>query len=246
MTSSFQYANGEYPLIQLITPYATTTFSGLTNSTDYTYSMQVIEQGAHQGARTNLYLYVNQGNNMPTTYANLVPTTSGTGFSFPNTFDAYDSNLRNTFFWDPVQYALLPANFLQNLAAGSLEVANLYSNNYLQGRQQHWLFHTNYTGSSSDYNCVSSSLSLKREPSPDGVTQGQITWYDYAGKYNSDPEYEGSSDLISCVALFLPNRQSRFAYYLRNVLGFPTNTIKGSVNENVLLLSRRGYDGLIN
>jgi RHS repeat-associated protein len=225
LSSSFQY-DAKNDLTQMTTPYGTTEFTAVTddsgtNGSPIAIALQVHEAGATQGTRDHLYLYVDSGDvsKMPASYASLVPNTLG----FSNTFDANNSNLRNSFYWNPLQYGQLPTGFVSGLTNLTLSVSELSSGNYLEARQRHWLVHTNTT---TDEGSVGHTLSLERAPSPDGTIQGQITWYDYDNKCNGDPTYEGTSSLPRFVAWTLPNGQSRFVKYVRNSLGRPTQVIE--------------------
>src|SRR5271157_1269907 len=77
-----------------------------------------------------------------------------------------DQCYRNSFHWDPWQYDHL----------STTDPNSLTNTDYAIGRLDHWLA----TDPSTLY--TSSTLSLRGAPSPDGVTGGQLTWYDYAGK----------------------------------------------------------------
>src|SRR5439155_13401641 len=60
-----------------------------------------------------------------------------------------------------------------------------------------------------------------RGASPDGSLQGQIRWYDYAGKGATDTE--GTMFLPCAVATKLPSGEARFICFYRNSLGHYTN-----------------------
>src|SRR5439155_6878939 len=159
-------------------------------------ALWIKETGIHQGARNHLYLYVDSGDTskMPNRYTASGPQTTLTsaGYSFPSTLDASNSHLRNSFYSNPVQYGLLPGAFIGSVTNNALVISSLQSTNFLQARQRHWLLATNpVTGVVS----ASTTLSLERAPSPDGVSQGRITWYDYENKVNADPQWQGTSIL---------------------------------------------------
>lgn len=221
ISSSFGYDSNDN-LNSLVTPYATNSFTPASGTDGYghaVYAMWVHEAGVHQGTRDNLYMYYNQGDaaRVPPNYASYCPTTT----SFSNTFDSTNSNLRNSFFWSPLQFELLPTTFVQDLANGICDASLLAATNFLDARQRHWLQAT-VNGSLT----LGSTLSLERAPSPDGVTQGEITWYDYDNKNSGDPTQEGTSMLPRLTAWKLPNGESSFTYYQRNGFGLPTNTIE--------------------
>jgi hypothetical protein len=90
----------------------------------------------------------------------------------------------------PLQYAALSSSYTL-----SNDVTQLTTTDFSNGRLRHYLLN-------------STALSIERAPSPDGVTQGQVTWYDYEGKPlnpdgSPDPVFEGSSDFPSFVAQVL-------------------------------------------
>jgi hypothetical protein len=77
---------------------------------------------------------------------------------------------------------------------------------------------------------------LQRDPSPDsgGTIDGQKTWYDYAGKTNS--EYEGTQFLPLLTAKVLPDGTTAFVWRTRNSLGAVTTNISTySVGSTVAL-----------
>jgi len=218
MTSSINYSSFTFSpsvgnTLLVTTPYGTDVFSLATDNTSGSSSIWVQEQGQ----RNQLFVYIGDGSSFPigNSYLAWCPTTTG----FTNTFDTNNINQRNTFYWNPVQFQLLPAIFSNNLASGILSLTNLVSTNFLQARQQHWLCAGGGTS-------LGQTLSLDRAPSPDGTTQGEITWYDYPGKAANSPQCEGTSHLPCFVAWTLPGNQSRFFHYQRNVLGYPTNVVE--------------------
>ncbi len=91
---------------------------------------------------------------------------------------------------------------------------------------QHWLLSTSAT--------VSEVLSLERQPSPDGTTEGQKTWYDYAGKTNIN--YIGSQVSPLFLARVLPDGTTSFERTDRNTIGNTlTNISTYSIGANVYL-----------
>jgi RHS repeat-associated protein len=201
-------------LQKVITPYGTNVFSHVMQESD-NHGVLVDEKGLAR----HFFLYQASNGIGPTSYADYCPSTAnGSVFAFANTFDTEDVNLRNTYYWNPRQYEYLPEGFRANLEAGSMDLSALDVTNYAQARQRHWLLDRDTLYSTGQ------TLSLERAPSPDGTTQGQITWYDYADK--PDPETEGSMIQPRFAAWKLPNGESRFFYYLRNHLGHATNSVE--------------------
>jgi RHS repeat-associated protein len=243
ISSSLQYT-GLQPTtgLALTTPYGTTTFTVVTD-----LASPIAVHVNELGLRDHLFMYVGSDSTgqITNSYNAYVPTTT----NFSNTFDTQDSDQRNTFYWGPRQYALLPAAFISDLtnASPSINFSNLYTTNYLQARQRHWLIDTN---SGSGVGNLGQTLSLERDPSPDGVTQGQITWYDYDGKAGGNPEAQGTMIQPLFKAWKLPNGQSRFIRYERNPLGKTTRMIEtyndsgGGVvlRTNILVLASNNID----
>jgi hypothetical protein len=118
---------------------------------------------------THLYLYRQVCTNLVATNYAGVPGTAR--FGLANNFDNQDQDQRNSLHWGPLQYAALSADFVNS----NFDVDQLTPADYALGRLRHWLIDplNGFT---------SSTLSLERAPSPDGVTPGVVTWYDYPGK----------------------------------------------------------------
>src|SRR5439155_12647975 len=119
--------------------------------------------------------------------------------------------MHNRFYWNRQQYAALNANFRSSGNFDDLTVAD-----YTLPRRRHWLttFHNSL---------LSGTLSVQRDPSQDGATLGQTTWYDYTGKPADYREGTESSPLT--VARVLPNGQTAYRYVQRNSLSRPTLTV---------------------
>ncbi|MGO8928263.1 MAG: RHS repeat-associated core domain-containing protein [Limisphaerales bacterium] len=217
LSSSIQYSGTT--ATALITPYGTNTFT-IFNAGTPPMAMHVNELGL----RDHLYLYVDADatGQITNSYAAFCPSTT----NFSNLFDTNDSNDRDSFYWGPRQYTLLPAGFLSELTNNSspyLDLTQLYTTNYLEARQRHWLIDTN-TGIGTSQG--GQTLSLERSPSPDGVSIGQITWYDYVGKAGGNPEAQGTMSLPLFEAWRLPDGESRFVRREHNSLAFPTRIIE--------------------
>jgi hypothetical protein len=79
---------------------------------------------------------------------------------------------------------------------------------------------------------LSGTLSMQRAPSPDGLQDGQKTWYDYWGK-SATIETNGTTDWFSCgssasprfVAFLRPDGSSHYTYKEYNAIGNPTREI---------------------
>ncbi len=126
---------------------------------------------------------------------------------FTNSFENSNLHLRNTFYWGPRQCASL----------STTNITSFTTNDFRLARMKHWL--------RSASTLVGNTLSMERGPSPDaaGAIEGQITWYDYAGKTNS--AYEGTQVSPLFMAQVLPDGSTRFTRSERNSLGAVTNEI---------------------
>jgi RHS repeat-associated protein len=212
-------------LTSLITPYGTNDFSY------YEYAGQYRAVRVNElNTRKHLFLYSEQvdGAKIPSDYAGYRPTTTNSGyFSFTNTLDAYHTDQRNSLYWNPRQYENITATIRTALDTGSFNPSNLTSGDYLRGRQRHWLKSYGETN-------VSRTLSVQRDPSPDGSVQGLVRWYDYANKEAGSPDKEGTMGVPRLSAYKLPNGEPRFILTERNQYGHLTNkleTFTGAANS---------------
>jgi RHS repeat-associated protein len=200
-SSSIAYDTNNW-VTSITTPYGITSFTITDSGTNLPPNGRSVlvtqPDGGHQ-----LFLYQDYALGVTNTYPT-VPSTS----PFANTLDNSDLNLRNTFYWGPRQYVNL----------STTNIAALTNADFRLARMQHWLLSTTN-------NIIGETLSLERDPSPDtaGTIEGQKTWYDYAGKTNT--EYEGTQVEPLFVAQVLPDSTTRFTYSLRNSLGAVTTNI---------------------
>ena len=152
---------------------------------------------------------------------------------------------RNVFYWGRQQFANLSASFLS-----TLDVTRLSITDYAMARMKHF--------NHQDQN-VGDSVSMERDPSPDGIATGKMAWYSYPGKsaYNC----WGTSPLPSLHIKVLPDGSLWYQLYQMNDWGHPTNVISTySTGTSVLLrtncyvyspdgidlLQAIGPDGVIN
>jgi hypothetical protein len=82
------------------------------------------------------------------------------------------------------------------------------ASDYVKSRMRHW-FHSGINGNINDG--ISQTLSLQLEPSPDGVSPGQATWYSYHGM--GCPYHEGTNSLPFVVARSLPDGTGWYTAY---------------------------------
>lgn len=160
---------------------------------------------------TNLYVYRFDSPNFLPSYF------SGSEIPAPtplNTLDTGSTNatnyaavsFRNSFHWNPRQVATLSTTVVTNLVAAD----------YLKARMRHWL------GDSNDVAIVD-LISVEREPSPDGSSEGQKTFYDYAGK--STNHLQGTSSQVAVIALKQPSGSTDYTWSRYNASGFITNHV---------------------
>jgi len=199
----------------LTTPYGTTQFEvadpyGANGSPNGRSILVTQPDGGHQ-----LYLYRDYAFGIPSSYASgELPVTT----PYSNTLDNSDMQLRNTFYWGPRQYAALSTTNMQVFTTNDMRKA----------RMKHWLL--------SDPATVGQTVSMVRDPSPDGggFVEGQKTWYDYAGKTNT--EYEGTQSQQLLLAGVLPDGTTSLTRTDRNPIGAVTSEVSSfSVGPSTLL-----------
>ena len=207
ITSQITYeVAGGYTVRQLITPYGTTEFSTSGDGYDQGIFERTVRITLPNGTQ-EFYGSMNtySGTDWPDFVSGQIPTDTPL-----NTLDTSQRNERNTFYWNAQQFAPYIATSLYDF---TWEAFN-------RSRIRHWLAATEPTYTHFD------TLSIQQEPSPDGSTntQGQLTWYDYAGKTNN---YErGSQVWPSVVARVMPDATTWYEYSERNSLGKATNVIE--------------------
>jgi len=185
----------------MTTPYGTNLFTITDSGTNVPPNGRSVLVTEPDGSK-QLYLYTNNAPGVASSYAtNQVPSTS----PFTNTFDNSEMDLRNSFHWGRQQYAAL----------STTNISSFTASDYLKARMRHWL--------KADPTTLGETLSMERWPSPDGVTEGQKTWYDYASKTNS--AYEGTQVLPLFTARMLPDGTTAFTRTARNGFGAVTNEV---------------------
>ncbi|HEV2211014.1 MAG TPA: RHS repeat-associated core domain-containing protein [Verrucomicrobiae bacterium] len=233
LTSSFAYDSLGWAT-SLTTAYGTTEFQYYTNGT-YTGS----EFGSYGDSNydaflpirsvkiidpldgTNLYMlkqdssivytnpsdYYNNTNNylvfLPDNYTSTTVLPSGPTSTLDTNVDAL-LYYRDSFHWGPRQCASLPA-----------DVTTFSPSDFIRGRMRHWLH--------SDQN-ISQILDMEQAPSPDGVTLGQTTWFDYDGK--GEAIAVGTQSLPSLIARVVPDGTTAYTWYQRDNWGRATNVIE--------------------
>ena len=232
LSSSFQYDENGW-VTNLTTPYGTTVFehTDLNNPNywdfhvvtgtkeEYTLIRALKVRDAAGG--TNVYMLRQNSARIYTTdtdYVLFVPTNYDASVipsGVPTTtLDTNYMNYRNSFHWGPKQASGLPANFGDYLPA-----------DYRKARMRHWL-HEGHEGSPGG-TWISQTLEMEQAPSPDGVVNGQTTWFDYDGKLGPGYEgYEGTNyTQPSLIARVLPDGTTWYTWYRRDEWGRATNVV---------------------
>ena len=225
----------EKSVSSLVTPYGTTTFQF-----PISLSFRAIRITEPNGAH-HLWVSGRQFNSelVPAEYDDSeVPKTTNQGyFDFANTFNNNLLNTYNSLYWGPRQYVLLSTDVLSLLNSNDPSFSNeLTAGDYGAGRMRHWL-------KDSD-GAWSLTLSLEREPSPDGTTAGVKVWYDYEGKPDGYPEQQGTMRWPRCVAVRSPgsgNGESTFTWFVRNSLGHPDQVIDTYTGSGDLWKTRTNW-----
>ncbi len=220
--STFAYA-GQGRLRSLTTPYGTTQFEYFPGGSDL--ALHVSEpEGAHQ-----FWVAIDSESNsakMPTSYAN-VPNTGG----LSNTFDNSGLNQRNTLHWGRRQYPAITEQVRNALEDSAFYLSNLSVNDYKVARLRHWLISQEVIENGDMVSYVGGeTLSLQRDPHPETTAanplEGQVTWFDYAGKPSGQNNWEGTTKKPRFIARVLPNGQTEFLYFERtNSFAHPTREI---------------------
>jgi len=221
ITSTFSYGHIEpdhwenVAVSSMTTPYGTTSFEYLTSANNWKTLLVSEPEGVQ-------YLYVHGDSffgypPVPAAFdAAVIPAGLPLG-----TMDTARQE-RNTFYFGPKQLE----------AIGNLAFDTWTWNEFKRARIRHWL---GFPDPFNQLQHISDTLSWEQAPSPDGVLEGQVTWYDYAGKNPARPDLIASGiELPSVIARRLPDGTTWYEYYQRNSLGKPlylttTYTLNGTV-----------------
>jgi len=144
-------------------------------------------------------------------------------------------NLANSFYWNAEQFAQLSSSFLSAVnssgpgAAGTFDL--LATNDYANGRMRHY--------NQNNSNGQGRTLSVERQPSPNGIMPGKMIWYDYPGK----PDYnvEGTSAFPSMKILVLPDGTETYTIYQTDQFGNWTNVISTYSSNGTVLTRTNTY-----
>ena len=255
LSSSFQYmyTDDEIPeLTTLSTPYGNTTFSYYQpegNLFDHCgdgnldFNRAILATQPDGGK--NLYVYQEYGictwDYWPGTYAEPlsgVPVFTNTAQTNIDGINNYYMEYHNSFYWGPKQFALLSSTNITVLSTTNAMLLTtninlLTINDLYAARMKNWL--DDLDPDRPGGLMISETLNMEQQPSLDGVTIGQRTWYGYTGKNigygistnNLQPVY---------IAQVLPNGQTKYTYNTYNLRGYvATNVSTYSVGSSVLL-----------
>lgn len=235
ISSSLIYDANDY-VTNLTTPYGPTSFK-LVDSPPTTVipNGRAVEITEPDGGK-QLYLFTNNALGVAANYSQIPSLSPFTGTILDNS----SMDMNNSFHWNKLQYANLSSGFLSYD-----NVSYLDATDFLRARMKHWLRIGPKT------NAVSEIISMERAASPDGSTEGQKIWYDYAGKTNS--EYIGTQSDPLFIALLLPDgATTRYTRTARDSLGLSTNEVStysssGGVafRTNTFTFAANGVDLLI-
>ncbi|MDX1952628.1 MAG: cysteine peptidase family C39 domain-containing protein [Verrucomicrobiota bacterium] len=226
ITSSLTYDGNGWP-DSLTTPYGTTSFTStygdpLVNPID----REIVITHPDLSREVYVFIWDFSGHISGPYGSNEVP--AGTPL---DSFDNSPSRL-NSFFWNRKQAEGLPS-----------DLDLLTTSDFLKSRMKHWL---GGAGTISARLAVS-TLAILRDPSPDGVIEGQKTWFDHAGKLLDDAQ--GPQIKPSVVARVMPDSTTWYTYYQYNSYGHVTNQIEKWVSggtayyrTNTFLYSADGLD----
>jgi len=223
----------------LITPYGTNTFlitaanldtNAVGNAGGHTVNRALQSIAADGAKEMTLYRYDCETFIDPVIPSEQLPENTplgtldeGSGYDGDtNQFRAV--SYRNSFYWNPKQAAALSGSAWSS-------PLNLTSNEYRVARMKHWL-------RDKDALFVSSALSFEREASPDGLTEGQRTFYDYLNKPSGFRSIANTNLLPSVVARRLPNGQTQYSWERLNAAGFATNLVSTYTRSDGALLTR--------
>ncbi len=207
LSSRFLYDDNGWPT-NLITPYGTNYFTYQLTNLISAYQVRAVYVTEADGGKS-LYCYASDLTNVPSSYpSSEVPTNTPI-----DTLQNTHLDARNSFVWNRQQYSRLSTNFLN-----TLDLGNLTTNDFAIARQRIWI----YPGNHGSVN----TLSVQRDPSPEGTTPGLKTWYDYPDKIGNDPELIGTQILPGVIARVLPDGSTWWRWFQRDDWGTVTNMVE--------------------
>ncbi len=184
LSSSFKYDYQGWAT-NLITPYGTTIFEHATNADNLSdefhpvnyYQLTRSIRITDPAGGTNVYVLREDSsynwNPADMTYDSPFLSTDWDPAVVPDssvptpTLDPSYRQWRDSFHWGPRQASGLPA-----------DLNTISTPQYQKAGMRHWLHNGYFNSQPPDF--ISQSLDVQRDPSPDGVNDGQTTWFDYA------------------------------------------------------------------
>ncbi len=204
ISTTFAYGYLSYWPTNMTTPYGSTSFNLADNGT-YDYMVDRYATITEPGGATQIYSLFSWADSswgLPSSYSSSeIPQNTPL-----NTLDTQNRDRRSSYYWNRQQTPLLSTN----------DPTQFTASDYLKGRQRRWLAY-DYASSQMD------TISTEQAPSPDGSTEGAITWYDYAGKPSGTNCMQGSQMLPSVIARVQPDGSTWWMYYHRGAWGEVTN-----------------------
>jgi RHS repeat-associated protein len=204
----------------LITPYGTTVFG---NSDDDNGSGQSgvfdrILQITNAIGQVEFYGLISDygGADYTSFFTAAVPTNTPIGTLDVATRD--EMAQRNTFYWNAQQFSPYVGTGLLSFDYSIFK----------QGRIRHWLAATDPTYTHFD------TLSIEQAPSADGATDGQTTWYDYAGKPIGVNYEIGTQTMPSVIARVMPDGSTWYKYFRYLTNGLPTLSLEAWMDSGTV------------
>jgi RHS repeat-associated protein len=232
MPSSFVYDTGSRRgwITNMTTPYGSTAFRYTDQLGTNIYYGGVVFPEVYTAIRSSeiapptggkhLYVYRYESTNFLSAQYSPVPSSS----PFGNTFDNVDQRYFNSFEWDPLQFVHLSYNYLS-----TGDISQLSSSDYTLARMRHWLA----IGDPPVATAPTRVLSVERAASQDGTTPGEITWFDYFGKfYGYANFYPTNNEMPSIRALVLPDGSTRYSYFRMGAHNQVTNEVATYTQTN--------------
>jgi RHS repeat-associated protein len=206
LTSEIHYENNSAGgmVTELITPYGKTLFTTLGNSNNvnpegiFDRTVRVTLPNGTQEFYAQMNTYSN--GDWPDFATNQIPL-----YTPINTLDTDGRQERNTFYWNPQQFGPYI----------NTPLTNFNWDIFKQSRINHWLAATGPIFTHYD------TLSIEQEPSPDGSTEGQLIWYDYAGKPPGANYERGAQIQPSVIAKVMPDGSTVYKSFQLNSNGLP-------------------------
>ena len=208
ITNHFEYDPLGW-ITKMVTPYGTTSFDHYQIRANHAETRYVTVSEPN-GARQRFW-YESADSSVPDPLDPL-----GNGYTRPSGTPFGDSFAtwvwdRNSYHWDARNYEALSASFQSDPAINPPTATDR-----LLGRGRHWL------GNQLEGGADTHTLGAERDPSPNGLITGQLTWYNYEGKRDSD--YQGTQILPAVVARVMPDGSTWYEQFTRNDFGLVTQT----------------------